>query len=298
MANLKAVQRPISKLPIAAKIKIPGPGSPDWVGIGANAVWISNAGTDSLARIDPSTNKIVKIVPVSRRPCSGIAIGFGAVWSPSCKDGRVDRVNPQSNAVEAHIPTSIGDSEGGIAAGAGAVWLAADDQGTLIRINSALNKIDGKVKLASGSFVPVVGAGSVWVSSSDHNLVSRIEPTQLSVVAEIPVGRKPRFMASTDTDVWVLNQDDGTVSRIDTATNRVVATIDAGVPGPGGDISVGEGFVWVTMIDIPLTQIDPVTNKVVVQFVGEGGDALRIGHGAAWMCSFRLEEVWHVPLPL
>jgi YVTN family beta-propeller protein len=105
-------------------------------------------------------------------------------------------------------------------------------------------------------------------------------------------------MACTATDVWVLNQGDGTVSRIDIASNKVIATIDAGIPGPGGDISVGEGFVWVTMIDIPLTQIDPATNEVVAQYVGKGGDALRIGHKAAWMCSFKLQEVWRVPLPL
>jgi YVTN family beta-propeller protein len=118
------------------------------------------------------------------------------------------------------------------------------------------------------------------------------------VVAEIPVGPAPRFMACTASDVWVLNQGDGTVSRIDIASNKVVATIDAGVPGQGGDISAGEGFVWVTMINIPLTQIDPAANRVVAQYVGKGGDALRIGHGAAWMCSFFLQEVWRVPLPL
>jgi len=296
MADLSAVQRPISSLPIAAKISIPG--SPDWVGIGSDSVWISNAGKDSLARIDPSTNKIAKTVPVSRRPCSGIALGFGAVWSPSCKGHRIDRVNLHTNTIEAQISTPIGDSEGGIAAGAGAAWLVADRQGKLVRINSALNKIDGQVKLASGSFVPVASAGAIWVSSTEHNLVSRIEPAQPAIATTIPVGPSPRFMACTATDVWVLNQGDGTVSRIDAATNKVVATIDAGVPGKGGDIAVGEGFVWVTMIDIPLTQIDPTTNKVVAQYIGEGGDALRVGHGAVWMCSFFLEEVWRVPLPL
>jgi hypothetical protein len=61
MSNLAAVQRPIASLPIAAKISIPG--SPDWVGIGANAVWISNAGADSLARIDPSANDVAKVLP-------------------------------------------------------------------------------------------------------------------------------------------------------------------------------------------------------------------------------------------
>lgn len=296
MANLAAVRRPISDLPIAARISVPG--SPDWVGIGANAVWISNAGKDSLARIDPSTNKVAKTVAVGRHPCSGLAVGFGAVWAPSCTDNRVDRVDQQSDKVVTHIPTSIGDSEGGIAAGDKAVWLIADRQGKLVRIDGALNKIDGEVQVAAGSFVPVAGAGSVWVSSTAHNLVSRVQPAALNVVAEITVGPSPRFMACTDTDLWVLNQGDGTVSRIDVASNRVVATIDAGVPGQGGDIAVGEGFVWVTMINIPLTQIDPTTNRVVAQYVGRGGDALRVGHGAAWLCSFFLEEVWRVPLPL
>lgn len=295
MANLAAVQRPISSLPITAKIRIPG--SPDWVGIAPNAVWISNAGADSLARIDPSTNKVVKIVPVGRQPCSGLAVGFGAVWAPICADNRIDRVDQQSSNVVAQIPTSIGNSEGGIAAGEKAIWFAADSHGRLVRIDPALNKIDGQVKLADGSFVPVAGAGAVWVSSTPHNLVSRVHPTELKV-AEIPVGPSPHFMACTETDVWVLNQGNGTISRIDIASNQVVATIDAGIPGQGGDIAVGEGFVWVTMKNIPLTQIDPATNKVVVQYVGEGGDALRIGHGAVWMCSFFLEEVWRVPLPL
>ncbi|MCK1481211.1 hypothetical protein IVB25_00105 [Bradyrhizobium sp. 193] len=296
MSNVAAVQRPIAKLPIAAKINIPG--SPDWVAIGADAVWISNADTNSLARIDPAINAVAKTIPVGRRPCSGLAVGFGAVWSPSCTDRRLDRVSEQAAALELHIPTTVGDSEGGIAAGEGAVWMVADRHGSLHRIDPALNKIAGSVKLAEGSFVPVVGAGAVWVSSTERNLVSRVDPGALNVVVEISVGPGPRFMACTTTDVWVLNQGDGTVSRIDIATNHVVATIDAGVPGQGGDISVGEGFVWVTMINIPLTQIDPATNKVVAQYVGKGGDALRIGHGAAWMCSFFLQEVWRVPLPL
>lgn len=296
MTSLAAVQRPIVKLPIAAKISIPG--SPDWVAIGVAAVWISNADTNSVARIDPAKNAVVKTVTVGRRPCSGLAVGFGAVWSPSCTDKRLDRVGEQSGALETHIPTTVGDSEGGIAAGEGAVWVVADRHGNLQRIDPALNEIAGSVELAEGSFVPVVGAGAVWVSSTTRNLVSRVDPVALKVIAEIRVGPAPRFMACTASDVWVLNQGDGTVSRIDIASNKVVATIDAGVPGQGGDISVGEGFVWVTMIDIPLTQIDPVTNRVVAQYVGKGGDAIRIGHGAAWMCSFFLQEVWRVPLPL
>jgi virginiamycin B lyase len=113
---------------------------------------------------------------------------------------------------------------------------------------------------------------------------------------EIPVGPNPRFVAVGEGSVWTLNQGDGSISRVDPNTNRLIATIQAGIPGPGGDISVGEGFVWVTAKDIALTKIDPDTDKVIVQFVGEGGDALRVGREAIWLCSFFLKEVWHVSL--
>jgi YVTN family beta-propeller protein len=94
--------------------------------------------------------------------------------------------------------------------------------------------------------------------------------------------------------VWVLNQGDGTVSRVDATANRVVATIPVGVPGPGGDIAAGEGSVWVTAINVPLTRVDTKKNKVAVQFVGKGGDAMRVGLGSLWLCSFFLQEVWRV----
>lgn len=81
------------------------------------------------------------------------------------------------------------------------------------------------------------------------------------------------------------------------ATNRVEATIDVGHAGPGGNIAVGEGAVWVTAINIPLTRIDPATNEVTVQYVGKGGDALRVGHGDIWLCSSFLEEVWRARVP-
>lgn len=136
------------------------------------------------------------------------------------------------------------------------------------------------------------------MSSTGQNLVSRIDPRTNQVVARIPVGPSPRFMALSDAALWVLNQGDGTVSRVDPLTNRVVATIDVGHPGPGGDIAGGEGAVWVTAVNVPLTRIDPATNKVTVQFVGPGGDALRVGHGSVWLCSFFLQEVWRVKLPL
>jgi DNA-binding beta-propeller fold protein YncE len=91
-----------------------------------------------------------------------------------------------------------------------------------------------------------------------------------------------------------MNQTEGTVSRIDPKTNKVVATIDVGVPGGGGDIATGEGSVWVTSFDFPISRIDPASNKVVQQFVGKGGDALRVGLGSVWLSNGEAGTVWRI----
>jgi len=64
-----------------------------------------------------------------------------------------------------------------------------------------------------------------------------------------------------------------TVGAIDPKTNKVAATIEVGVPGEGGDIAAGEGSVWVTSFEFPISRIDPASNTVVQQFAGKGGDA-------------------------
>jgi len=210
----------------------------------------------------------------------------------------VDRVDAATNRVVASIPTTIGDSEGGVGVGETGVWLIADAQGSLLHIDPATNDVVAKVKTVPGSFVAAAGEDAVWVTSTENNLLSRVDPVSHKVVARVAVGPSPRFLAVGQGGVWALNQGDGSVSRVDPQTNRLVATIQVGVPGDGGDIAVGEGFVWVAAKNVPLTKIDPSTNKVAVQFVGKGGDAVRVGRGAIWLCSFFLQEAWHVGLDL
>ena len=108
------------------------------------------------------------------------------------------------------------------------------------------------------------------------------------------MGPNPRFTTVGGGSIWTLNQGDGTVSRVDVKTRKLVTNIDVGVPGGGGEIAYGEGFVWVTVFEIPLTQIDPDNNKVVKQWVGLGGDAVRVGHGSVWLSNIRQENVWRL----
>jgi virginiamycin B lyase len=289
--GLKSVQHPMSELHAIAKFSIPG--SPDWVAI-SDSVWISNNPKNNISQLDATTNKVSAVITVAKTPCSGLAIAFGSVWVPICSDGSVERVDLKTQKMVASIASGVANDEGGITAGGGSIWMPSDATGVLSRIDPATNKVVSKIPIPPGSFTAAFDAGSVWITSTKGNLLTRVDAKSEKVIAKIPVGPAPRFLATGLGSVWTLNQGDGSVSRIDPATNKVSATIEVGVPGAGGDIAVGEGAVWVSAIGKPLSKIDPATNRVVTQYVGKGGDALRVGLGSLWLSNHEFHEVWRI----
>jgi YVTN family beta-propeller protein len=290
------VKTPGVKIPIE-RLKpdavFPYPGSPDWLVID-EAAWVSNSPHGSVAKMDPKTNTIGTPIATGKRPCSGLAVAFGSVWVPNCGDSTVSRVDVKTGAITATIRTTIGSSEGSIVAGAGSIWLMTDAKGTLARFDPATNLVVAEVYVAPGSFGMTFGEDAVWVTSTERSTVARVDPHTNLIVETIPVGKSPRFIAAGAGAVWTLNQGDGSVSRIDPKTNKIAATIEVGVPGGGGDIAVGEGSVWVTAFEYPLSRIDPSTNTVVQQFYGPGGDAVRIGLGSVWLSNLRQGNVWRI----
>jgi YVTN family beta-propeller protein len=285
------VKIPIERLKPEAVF--PYSGSPDWIAID-ESVWVSNRPKDTVARFDPKTNTVAATIPVGKGPCSGLTVGFGSLWVPNCGDKTISRVDLNSGAVTATIQTPIASSEGSIATGAGSIWIMTDQKGTLARFDPATNLVVAEIYVAPESYGLAFGEDAVWVTSTDRSTVARVDPHTNLVVETISVGKSPRFIAVGAGAGWTLNQGDGTVSRIDPKTNKVAATIEVGVPGPGGDISVGEGSVWVTAFEYPLSRIDPATNKVVQQFYGKGGDAVRVGLGSVWLSNLEAGNVWRI----
>jgi YVTN family beta-propeller protein len=287
------VKRDIASItPVAV---FPVEGTPDWQVVTDDAVWVSNGPKNTIHRLDPVTNTVVAAVAVGKRPCSGLTAAFGSIWVPNCSDKTLSRVDMNTNEVVATIPVGPAGSEGGLAASADSIWMLSDPQGVLTRIDPKTNAKVADISVPSGSFVCVVGEdGAVWVVSTENSLIARIDPHTNEVTDRIEVGPKPRFTTVGDGSIWTLNQGDGAISRVDVKTKKLVANIEAGIPGTGGEIAYGEGYVWATVFEIPLTQIDPKTNQVVKQWVGAGGDSVRAGHGSVWISNLRQQNLWRI----
>jgi streptogramin lyase len=258
-----------------------------------DAVWVTSSNVNHVVRLDAKTNRPTTIVTI-RKPCSGLAAGFGSIWVPSCGAHSLVRVDPHTGKIQAEILVSPADSEGGITIGAGSVWMASDKKGVLARIDPQTNKVAAEITIPSGSYAPAFADDAIWITSTEHNLLTLVDPQSNQVVTSIPIGPQPRFLTTGAGSVWTLNQGDGTISRVDTQTNKLVATIQAGIPGTGGEIAFGEGSVWATVFQIPMSRIDPATNTVVQQWTGIGGDSIRVGHGSIWLTDIAHGKVWRL----
>jgi YVTN family beta-propeller protein len=269
-------------------------GSPDWMALTDDSVWISNARLKKVQRTDPAKNTVAGEVTFSGAPCSGLVAAFGSLWVPICakSGGSLARVDLKTGKIISTLPFAPGESEGGITASQHSVWIVTDNNGTLLSIDPTTNQMKAKISVPAGSFNPLFADGLIWVTGNASNELAVVDPASAKVLAKIPVGPKPRFLTASDGAVWTLNQGDGSVTRVDTKTKKVVATIAAGIPGPGGEICSGAGSIWTTVFDIPLSRIDAATNKVVKQWTGPGGDSVRFGFGSIWLTDLRKGLLW------
>ena len=293
-SGVRGVQVPLTPLRPSATFKIGS--TADWVLVTDDAVWVSGTKPYSVQHIDPGTNRIIARVTLPGEACSGLAFGFGSVWVPICaKKPALVRVDAQKNMIIATLRVPPAGPEGGITTSTGSVWMVTDTSGTLNRIDPSTNSVRQKISIPPGSYNPIFSDGIVWITGVEDGVLTAVNADTGEVLESVPVGPKPRFLIAGSGSVWTLNQGDGTVTRVDEKSRKVLATIQVGIPGTGGDIGHGADSVWPTVFDVPLTRIQAATNKVVRQWLGNGGDSLRFGFGSIWITDYKKGLLSRIP---
>jgi virginiamycin B lyase len=292
----KSPRHDFSSIPVVAKIHIGG--DPDWLAIGFGSVWVAVPKTNEIVRIDPRNNAIQARIAVDQEPCYGIGIGPSRVWVLNCKSQTLTRIDPRLNKVDLRVPVSIApEGEGSIAVGYKSVWFIANQDGksdTLTQINPENGHTRKKIKVGKDSAVVTLGFGSVWVTSSGKNAVYRVNPRNGRITAKIPVAPGPRFTVAYNNRLWVLSQSDGSASRIDPAKNKVDLVVKAHLPGAGGDIAGGGGYIWLAAAGTPLTRISK-SGRIIDQYGNyPGADAIRFGFYSVWISDHAKGDLWRI----
>jgi virginiamycin B lyase len=263
-------------------------------------------GSNTVARIDPSTNRFTSVVGVGELP-TGVAIGEGAVWVIT-QDRTLYRIDPESG--QAIKTIGLPGIPTGIAVGEGAIWVAMGFEAagpSLLQINP---KTYGEVPISvPGSALEnvTVAEGALWAISGIDNYLSKINPVTNRVVGRVCLGdqvgslcmgQQPVALAYGQGALWVANALDRTVWRID--PNRPARPKEQipkiGLTDVPTSLAVGSGRVWViSNVGNSLAVINARTNQLVTTIsLGKGPTGVAAEDAGVWVAEGWGQEVVRV----
>lgn len=245
-------------------------------------------GANSLAVIDPNSNRLVGTVPTGIAP-TDVSPGLGSIWVANTGDDSATQVDPGDKTVVSTI--SPPGSVAGLAAGAGGVWMPASRGEKVVRFDPTVQANDSiRLALAPDPFPiyassPVaVGYGSAWIVRA-RRAIARVDAERNRVVARIAVGNSPSAITTGLGGVWLTDDVDNTLARIDPRANVVAATTPIGQGSAA--VAAGEGAVWVANTqDGTVARVDPSTVAVTETIpVGGRPTGIAAGDGAVWVAN-------------
>jgi YVTN family beta-propeller protein len=257
----------------------PGP-----IAFGSGSLWVGNLDDETVARIDPSSRSVKRILSVEDPP-TGLATSPGSVWIVASNAPNpsviVRRLDPRFDTLteETRLGNVAPGGPGSVATRGNDVWVAPST-GLLTRLSPTtamkLERLDANAGLTNVA----VGPDAVWITDDSANNVVRVDPTGLPT--PVPVGHGPTGIAVGEGAVWVAETLDDAVVRIDSETGVVITHIPVGRRPLG--LAIGDGSIWVANSgDGTVSRIDPDTEKVTTIPVGGSPQAIALGNGHMWV---------------
>jgi serine/threonine-protein kinase len=189
--------------------------------------------TNLVVFVDTSTNTVLKVVPVGKKPYASATTPDGKLlYVPSHDEGVLDVLDTETGDQVARLPVARNPHWVAFGKDGKFIYTANHESGVVTVLNAADNSTVTEIKVGVSPHSTTVSPDGTRVSvvNYDSNEVSVIDTATNQVVATIPVGLKPQDIAYAPDGryFYTTNVDADTVSVISAATNTVTATITTG----------------------------------------------------------------------
>ncbi|MEW6296069.1 MAG: beta-propeller fold lactonase family protein, partial [Candidatus Diapherotrites archaeon] len=244
--------------------------------------YVTNTGSNSVSvlnlNIDPSSDMVVKTIPVGNRP-SAVAV------TPDAKYAYI--VNNYSHDVSV-IDISSDVVISTITVGSRPWELAVRPDGRYVYVGNFSSHNISVIETSSNTVVSTIGgvrypygiaftpdSRYAYVSNYWKNTVSVIDASSNTVVNLIPVGSRPEGVAVTPDGryVYVCNTQSDDVFVIDTSSDTVVATVPVGDYPVVAAITPDSRYVYVPNHYSGTVSVIDTSSNTVVDTVSVGGGA-------------------------
>jgi class 3 adenylate cyclase/streptogramin lyase len=255
-------------------------------------------GPNSLAVIDPKSNKVVDAVDLGFKS-NLIAAGEGYVWVVDPKGSTLLKIDPNTHKVETiGIAVGAGDVPFGLAAGEGAVWVAVlrGTKEVVLELGPEVGDLRRTIPYGGRAVAPVlyrlqplvVGGGAVWAIDPAFGGVWRIDPHSGNA-RKLAEGLNAISIAAGGGAVWVAGSSG--VTKIDAVTGLELGSTLIGSPSPSETVSIARNSnaIWFAASSSQtLSRLDPQSVSTTQTFsVGRGPSGIAVGEGAVWVANGR-----------
>jgi streptogramin lyase len=278
-------------------------GTPVGVAAGAGAVWLIDAGRNSLVRVDPATGGITiqgsgtgTLAAVETSPAFPSHVGTGADGPLGAVLARISArdLSTVETSLLPNLPGRPGDpapalvsAVSAVAATASSGWFADAAAGTITRLSREgpfprLSIDTGGMPLDLAST-----RNEVWVAQRDvsrgrqRGSLVRLDDRG-GVTARVPLAFTPSALAADAEGVWVADPKGRRVWLVEPRSGRATPIPVGGRPV---DVALGVGSAWVVMGGQgKLARVDVQTRRVVATIeIGANPTALAVGEDGVWV---------------
>ncbi len=221
---------------------------PGGIAFGEGSVWVTDADSPTLLRIDPAVNTLVDRFRLPRKGVvttltGGVAVGAGSVWVGHGQfnpGAWVERLDPTTGRVQKRFSILGGDADA-LAFGNGALWVGSRAASELRKIDPRTNSIAFVKPLRPQTSLCCVAAGGgfAWAALEPGGDIWKLAPDG-SVLETVELGGPVKNLTYADGALWAAVGEKGDVVRVDPTTD---ATRTYHVGHDVMDVDVAGGLV-------------------------------------------------------
>jgi DNA-binding SARP family transcriptional activator len=270
----------------------------------------------SAAAIDPSTGRVVDVVPLQDPPIAVLSVG-NTVWVASWVNRTLTRIDDRTGAVLGTVGLPCHPLA--LAHGAGRIWIASDDKACSL---TAVDPRSGEVLWSKPLHQPHLGvfspqgwgahgvafaSKSVWATIGVSGLV-RVSPGG-AVEHNFVIGPESTAVAAAKGSVWAAIVGPEELVEIDPSSNSIAAHVPVGtmaavgstVPPVPCTLAVSGQTVWAPAIgesastSSGIWRVDRIRRRVFgVVHAGGNPCGVSLGHGKVWVSNpsnYEIDEI-------
>lgn len=288
-------------------IDVPDPREPEIgnslesLAVSDDAVWVVSHRGGIVARIDPTTNRVVASIesPIDPdcRPnaCTGLG-GVAAIGQHVWLHNKYSETLKQIDASIDEIVGTIAAADlNGLVAADGLMWSGAEGGEGAVGRDPASGEV--RVTIAEGIGLAPAGAagGSVWFVGAECREILRVDPVTGDVQAAIPIDDCIGSVVDVGTEVWAGSAKG--ILRLDPETNEALGRIRIQTDHDRISLAVAGGSVWFRGRVTEILRIDPETHEAVERIglpPGQYQAEIGVADGSLWVANWGEGTVYRI----